>query len=358
MQIVKGKLQAPVKAVIYGPEGIGKSSLATKLPKPLFIDLEHGTNQLDVERVHADTLAELTQFFDKWDGTYKTLVIDTADWMEKLIVAQVCMKANKSGIEEFGYGKGWVYVAEEWKRLLDRLALMQRDFQTHIVFLAHAQIKKFEQPDEMGAYDRWELKLSKTASPLLKEWCDMLLFLNYKTLVVEGENGKFKAQGGRRVVNTTHHSAWDAKNRFAFPEEIPLPGIDESLPDIIASVFSCKPAAPAPAPKPESRVIPPREPSPEQAPKDTGIKESIPMDFPKDEASPEKKDLLAKLKKLMTDGGITKEQLVGELSRKGVVPADTHPKNMNEATLKRVIAGWSAITHNIQALNNKTERAA
>ena len=88
-----------------------------------------------------------------------------------------------------------------------------------MVLTAHAQIKKFEQPDELGAYDRWELKLEKKTAPLTKEWADMVLFANYKTMVVNVDNqgaakGKNKAQGGQRVMFTTHHPAWDAKNRY------------------------------------------------------------------------------------------------------------------------------------------------
>ena len=86
----------------------------------------------------------------------------------------------------------------------------------HVVLTAHAMMRKFEQPDEMGAYDRWELKLQKKTSALVKEWSDLLLFANYKTLsVATDEKGKkFKAQGGRRVIYTSHHPCWDAKNRL------------------------------------------------------------------------------------------------------------------------------------------------
>ena len=91
-----------------------------------------------------------------------------------------------------------------------------------MVITAHAKMRKFEQPDEQGAYDRWEMKLSKQVAPLLKEWCDMLLFLNYKTYVVTTETNAKKAQGGKRVIYTSHHPCWDAKNRHSLPEEMDL----------------------------------------------------------------------------------------------------------------------------------------
>ncbi len=96
-----------------------------------------------------------------------------------------------------------------------------------MVLTAHAKMRKFEQPDEMGAYDRWEMKLSKGVAPMVKEWADMVLFCNYKTMVVNvdgqgAQKGKNKAQGGRRVMHTTHHSCWDAKNRYGLPDEVPF----------------------------------------------------------------------------------------------------------------------------------------
>ena len=88
---------------------------------------------------------------------------------------------------------------------------------------AHAKLSKFEQPDEMGHHDRWTVKTSKQVAPLIREWCDMLLFANYKTIVVkdgDGKNAKNKAQGGRRVMYTTHHPCWDAKNRDGLADEL------------------------------------------------------------------------------------------------------------------------------------------
>ena len=97
----------------------------------------------------------------------------------------------------------------------------------NIVVTAHAQISKFEQPDELGAYDRWSLKLQKKTAPLLKEWADMVLFCNYKTIVVnvDGQGvqkGKNKAQGGKRTMYTSHHNCWDAKNRHNLPFEVEM----------------------------------------------------------------------------------------------------------------------------------------
>lgn len=122
----------------------------------------------------------------------KTLVLDTADWAEALCVTHVCQKYKQNSIESFGYGKGYTYLAEEFGRLFSALDAVITSGK-NVVITAHAKMRKFEQPDEQGAYDRWEMKLSKQVAPLLKEWCDMLLFLNYRTYVVTTETNAKKA---------------------------------------------------------------------------------------------------------------------------------------------------------------------
>ena len=244
LNITKGKINRAQKVVIYGPEGIGKSSLAACFPDPVIIDTEGGTAHMDVRRIDKpcswEELLGIVKEVAATPDICKTLVIDTADWAEQLIVTYLCEKYKQSSIESFGYGKGYTYMAEEFARLLmslDRVISAG----IHVVVTAHAKMRKFEQPDEMGAYDRWEMKLSKQTAPLLKEWCDMLLFCNYQTFVVTSENSTKKAQGGKRVIYTSHHPAWDAKTRVALPEIIDLDYAN------IAFIFE-KEKEPVPAP--------------------------------------------------------------------------------------------------------------
>lgn len=225
VKITRGEIQSPLKGVIYGPEGIGKSTFAAAFPGALFIDTEGSTNYLDVARTQRPTswgeLCQQVNDIAAQPGLCQTLVIDTADWAEALCVQFLCESYRKTGLEEFGYGKGYVYLAEEFGRLLMSLeAVLQSG--VNVLFTAHAKMRKFEQPEEMGAYDRWEMKLSKQVAPLLKEWADMVLFANYKTIVVKSSDGKAKVQGGKRVLYTSHHPCWDAKNRQGLPEELPL----------------------------------------------------------------------------------------------------------------------------------------
>lgn len=254
MEIIRGKMNSPIKAVVYGPEGIGKSTFASQFPDPLFIDTEGSTKHMDVSRLPAprtwNELRDEIHFVRDNPDTCKTLVIDTADWAEQLCIQEVCIKGGKTGIEDYGYGKGYTYLAEEFGRMLRALTeVCEKGI--NIVITAHAALRKFEQPDESGAYDRWELKLQKKTAPLLKEWPDMLLFANYETIVIKDENGKAKAHGGKRVMYTSHHPVWDAKNRFGLDEKL-----DFSF-DSIAHLFEEE------KPKKKSKAKKKEEPKPE-----------------------------------------------------------------------------------------------
>jgi len=102
---------------------------------------------------------------------------------------------------------------------LDRLI----DAGIHVVLIGHAQVKRVEPPDQVQAYDRYELKLIKQTGPLVKEWVDHLFFLNFKLRIVESESGKAKGRGGKeRVLFTTHAAAYDAKTRSELADELPL----------------------------------------------------------------------------------------------------------------------------------------
>lgn len=276
MEIIRGKLKKAYKVVVYGPEGIGKSTFASRFPDPLYIDTEGSTETMDVARLPRP--ASWKQLLEEVDAVAGgsvvcgTLVLDTADWAERLCLAAVCENAHVSGIEDIGYGKGYVYAQEAFGKLLDGLtAVTARG--THVVVTAHAMMRKFEQPDEMGAYDRWELKLTKKIAPLLKEWADMLLFANYRTHVTTTKEGKRKAVGGERVLYAAHHACWDAKNRSGLPDEMPFDF------DAIAHLFapSQAPAQPKPEPKPEPAPAPaPEPPKPEPKADDAAAWEGIP----------------------------------------------------------------------------------
>jgi len=259
MQILKGKLQAPVRGIIYGTEGIGKTSLAAELPDALILDTEDGSKQIDCARALCldwRSIEHAIKDLIKDDHGFKTIVIDSADWMEKALIDHMLRLSGKASIEDFGYGKGYTMLAEhvvKFLALVDQLIAKG----LHVVFVAHAKVQRVSPPDETDGYDRYELKLTKQVGPLLKEWADMILFCNYKIHLVEGTDKKIKAQGGKeRVMYSERSAAWDAKNRFGLPEEMPM-----KIGEIMHLFTGAQARSPAPAPIPApAPVAPPPAP--------------------------------------------------------------------------------------------------
>lgn len=225
--ITKGKVPSAVRLVAYGAEGVGKSTFASKFPEPLFIDVESGTKQLDVSRfptpeTWADLLEEVDAVIDEPD-ICRTLVIDTIDKAEVLLIDNLLKEGNVDSIEKYGggYGKGWTALQERFQKdLLNRLDWLIAKH-VNVVLLAHAQMRKLESPED-PPYDRWELKVSKKVAPIVKEWSDILLFMNYEVTVIE-ENGRNKAKGrAKRMMHANHRPTYDAKNRYGLPDDMPL----------------------------------------------------------------------------------------------------------------------------------------
>jgi AAA domain len=249
-KVVKGKLVKPTRVLVYGIEGVGKSSFAAAAPAPIFLGAEDGTSELDVARFPEprswqdtiDGIAELTTT----EHEFKTLVIDTLDWLEPMCWAHVCVgKKDKAGkrietIEDFGYGKGYTAALDAWRELLKKLERLRAERGMSIVLIAHSWIKSFKNPAGED-YDRHEMKLHAKAGGLLREWCDAVLFATHEVLTYE-LNGRVKGiSNGARVLHTERCAAWDAKNRYDLPEKLPLDW--EAFADAVAAHRPADPVA-------------------------------------------------------------------------------------------------------------------
>ena len=323
LKINRGVVPAAIKACVYGPEGVGKTTFASQWPGAVILDIEGGSKYYDMARIDAPRDWErLLATIGEAAGSPEvgTLVIDTADAAEALCIAHILAKYNKGGVEDFGYGKGYTYLAEEFSKLLAALDKVTAAGKNALI-VAHAQIRKFEQPDELGAYDRWELKLSKKCAPLVKEWADLLLFANFKTdVMVDQATGKARATGGkRRVMYASHSAAYDAKNRLGLPDSMEF-GFSSIAPVI--------PGADMATGEPAPSVAEPAQPW----------------------ASTQ---LLADLDMAMNESGVTAEDLrraVASRPNNGYT-ADTPITAYDEAFVRDVLlAHWDAITATIAEL--------
>ncbi len=363
------------KIVLYGPEGIGKSSFAAQFPDPLFIDTEGSTRQMNVRRLPRPTswsmlMQMITEVAQNTD-VCKTLVIDTVDWAERLCSEHICQSAQKKSIEDFGYGKGYVLVKEEFGRMLNLLSdVVEKGI--NVVLTAHCILRKFERPDESGAYDRWELKLgNKTGSQisaLVKEWSDLLLFANYKETIIEsGDTKRKKAYGGQRVMYTQHHPAWDAKNRYGLPPELPFDftQIGFVLPNPPSEYNPKSKEAEQKAEKPEQastkaeQKTAKAEPEAPKAPasestKATPKKADAKKSEPKADAAP---DPLAGIPKALADlmkaNNVTRDEIETAVSLRGYFPHGTPIENYPKEFVDGCLVGaWEQVFSIVEEVRN------
>lgn len=233
-KLVKGRLEQPRRVLLYGPEGIGKTTFGAGAPAPIFLGAEDGSGELDVVRFPkpegwADIMEAISTLTTD-EHEYQTLVVDTLDAAEPMLWDFICKRdsaTSKTGaikdIEDYGYGKGYQKALDEWRIFLAALERLRAARRMHVVLLAHCWIKPFKNP--LGEdFDRFELKLNAKAGGLLKDWCDTVLFANYETYAHKDEKTK-RVRGvstGARIINTQRSAAWDAKNRYGLPETLPL----------------------------------------------------------------------------------------------------------------------------------------
>lgn len=234
--IVRGRTHEPDRILVYGVEGIGKSCLGARAPEPVFIAAEAGVHHLDVPRFPQpesfdDVLACLRTLYAE-DLGYRTLVVDTIDFIDDLIHAQAREESGMSPEKWVAYGAG-VKVAKPYhERFLAALESLRRHRAMEIILIAHAQTKNFNNP--AGAdYTRYTVNVAGDATATTySRWVDTVLFYNYEDVVKKGE-GIERSKGvttGRRLLHTARLPAWDAKCRWNVPEEIEVSGPDAYAP--------------------------------------------------------------------------------------------------------------------------------
>jgi hypothetical protein len=218
-----GVQQVAPRICIYGGHGIGKSTLASKMPKPIFISTEGGLDSLDVTSFpRAKTVQDVAtaiRTLIKEEHDFKTVVIDSVDWLvEPLITTSV---ESNNDAKDLAYGKGQMLVGEEFREILQGLDVLRERRGMNAVLIAHAEVVKFEDP-RTEPYDRYQPKLPKRCNALLQEWADVLAFCAFKVLIKKTDAG-FRdavrgASTGERLMHFVENAAYAAKNRYSCPE--------------------------------------------------------------------------------------------------------------------------------------------
>ena len=230
--IQTGRENKPPRLMVYGQEGVGKSTLGASAPDAIFVQTEDGLGEIDCRKFPlaqnlGDVLAALTALRDE-DHNFRTVVIDSLDWLERLIFDEVCKEFGVRSIEKAdgGFGKGYVDALVHWRKVLSLLDELRNKRGMMVILLAHAKVERFEDP-ENTAYDRYAPRLHKHAASLISEWVDAVMFATKRMRVSKDGDTRsitspIGADGGERVLRTNGSPACIAKNRFSLPNEIPL----------------------------------------------------------------------------------------------------------------------------------------
>lgn len=263
--VIQERVISPRKILLHGVEGVGKTTWACKAPKPFLIATEPGSDAMEVPKLPSlvtdwqipaeeeevafqhgyigflNVLRTLARSYADQSIGYKTIIIDSVDWLERIIWEDVCANqkwfiekcrlnksqvANKS-ITDFGYGKGYDYASDRFSRAIQGLNHFTSKCGAQVILIAHTTVQTFQDPQH-EPYDRYTPKLHKKAGALLKEWCDEILFANWKTSITTTEEGfdkqRHRGHGtGERIMLTEERPAYVAKNRISgMPHELPL----------------------------------------------------------------------------------------------------------------------------------------
>ena len=329
-----------IKAIIYGVPGVGKTTFAAQFPAPYILDLERGAERYDVpHNSDIETFSEFRQVLATLPPGTGTVIIDTFDELEKMIVQHVMNRENVDSLNKIGggYGRGWLAVYEQFGQVisdLDRIRIKQG---MNIVLVGHSTIKHFEPADSAG-YDRYTFACYEKNNDMLRRWSDITLFARFDSIVVEdGQNAKVKSNG-KRVAYTVSNPCWDAKSRWKLPEKILFEF------SAIASILT-EPAKKAP----ETPVSAPVTPPPTAEPSEPATAPETPPLPPDAKPGPNPNaELVENIRKLCAVSHLDEATLMQYITKRGVVPAGMQLDNLAVPVLKRIENGFNAIYKNIK----------
>ncbi len=230
MEILKTKKSKPPRILIHADHGLGKSSLAAAAPDPIFIQTENGLEEIDTSAfplclTFDDVMAQLSWIYQK-EHEFKTVVIDSLDWLEALVFKHVCQASGKQSIADFGYGAGYTAALEQFGRVIKALTAIRDERNMAVIMTAHSQVKTYQNP--LGSdYDRFQIKLRDKNAEIFMEWCDLIAFLHFQVFTKTKKDGfgeSTKAIGGdSRVLSCSPSAAYVSKNRYGITTDIELP---------------------------------------------------------------------------------------------------------------------------------------
>lgn len=230
--LTQRKRPRPPAMLLYGPEKSGKTTLASEFPGAVFLQTEEGDGVLDLASMgkiesFSDLMEAIGMLYER-EHAFQTVVLDSVSALQPLIWAETGERGDDKGnkkkrIEDFGYGKGYIYALAVWQEVLDGLNALRRDRGMTIIMIAHSKIERFDDPETVG-YSRYEIDLHDKARDFLKREVDIVMLLKADVSVKSEDAGFNKSraigQGGRSVwMHATSRPAYAAGNRYGLPEK-------------------------------------------------------------------------------------------------------------------------------------------
>ncbi|MEX0678366.1 MAG: ATP-binding protein [Pirellulales bacterium] len=229
-------MSRPPRILLYGVEGIGKSTFGSLAPNAIFVQTEDGLDEIDCDKfplatTYEDVIAALTELHGQEHG-YESVVIDSLDWLERLVWDRLCIEHGVTSIEKVdgGYSKGYTHALTYWREIINHLNALRNARGMVVLLIAHSKVERFEDP-ESSPYDRYSPRLHKHAAALVSEWCDAVLFATRKIRTQSEDSGFNRKRtiahaigkdGGERILRCVGGPSCVAKNRYGITEELPL----------------------------------------------------------------------------------------------------------------------------------------
>jgi AAA domain len=235
-RVERGRTVKPPRILLYGVEGIGKSTFGSQAPKPIFIQTEDGLDEIGCDKfplatTYDDVVGALGELRSQ-QHDYESVVVDSLDWLERLAWDKLCAESGVNSIEKVdgGYAKGYTHALTYWREIIDHLNALRNQRNMVVILISHSKIERFEDP-ESSPYDRFAPRLHKHAAALVSEWCDAVLFATRK-IRTQTEDASFNRKrtiahavgkaGGERILRCVGGPSCVAKNRYGITEELPL----------------------------------------------------------------------------------------------------------------------------------------
>ena len=227
MKITRGIKTKPRNILLYGEHGTGKTTLAATFPNPVMVDVEGGSDDIDVARTDRvkdyDGFKSVMNDLAVQDHDFRTICVDSIDWLERLITHQLAVRAGKNSIDDFGFGRGYTMLAEEFDQVIRDIRLLNNRG-IACILISHAKAVQYTSPGA-SSFDRWEPDLHKKVQGTILEFCDEVLFLKRRTFTTEEKLGFNKTRNvvvgtEERVLVCCDTGSVVAKNRLQMPNEI------------------------------------------------------------------------------------------------------------------------------------------